>query len=992
METVEVITYGGGSYYRDIFQAVALLAGTGGISSLIRLALVLGLMMGILKAVFDFNVGKILRWFLIAYISYGILWVPKVQVHVTDVFDPSLTGADVANVPLGVGMTASLTSRVGHRVIELTETAFGDPEATQYSNTGMIYGAKVFERLRTARIADPRFEQNLHAFVRGCVYYDILDGHYSSGELARQNDLWTYITVTKGTNPGRSIEYFNPASREIVSCTVAAQRLNADWSATLSSSIRLFERRLRPELDESQVQAAFQNELGTLHPYMLGASRDATSTFQQVLMANAVRRGVTGFSAEAGGDAVAVMAETQAEVQTRNTQQLLGGVAEKAIVILKIVVDLLFIGMFPVLFPAFLLPGLGPRMIQGYLTGFLYLQLWGPMYVIVHKISMGTAATKSAAAAYIPDSAPGIKIANLEAIGSVNADIAGVAGVMTMMIPVLAGMLTKGAMAVGSQGEALLSQFRSGAEAAGAAATTGNFSFGNTAFENASWNNRSANRWVTSGEMDQGNFRTTDGNLNRTEYGANGTRTLTSSMSNTAWNARFSEGVSSALVEAAGMRREEAQALRRSVSEAQSRVASEGVERVNSWLQSDSKTRTMGSEERDAWGSTYQVMDQVSQNLQRTHGYSESTAKQAVARAAAEVFVEGSVGTPGQGVLGSGVRAGGRATAGVEASASRNTTETDQVQAARTALSSAGFTDRVDRTTANFASNTFSQTSTAQAMSSEKISDTFSSTRTILDAADQSETQARSYDQRADFTKTNSATIDQNLNNQFTEYAMQRLVGQRDAYGGVIDEERAAYIMSGRGSAAETAMVRELEQSFRQEEVMKIAAPEQVVQGREIGQTVRQMEPEPVRLLEPGGDGSSLRQGVTLAGLGQPGSGASEFAPGTTGWQAEREERAERAAEAQASRSARAGSDSGGGEPDVRSRVPGEGVANDTGEPVIRQVFNSALRDSIREDVREGGGVIDAHRPADTSLWNSRNVEDTQQEQGSARLGRRYGT
>ena len=71
---------------------------------------------------------------------------------------------------------------------------------------------------------------------------------------------------------------------------------------------------------------------------------------------------------------------------------------------------------------------------------------------------------------------------------------------------------------------------------------------------------------------------------------------------------------------------------------------------------------------------------------------------------------------------------------------------------------------------------------------------------------------------------------------------------------------------------------------------------------------------------------------------------------------------------------------------------PTGGVANDAGEPVLRPVFNSALRDSIREDVREGGGVIDAHRPADTSLWNSRNVEDTQQEQGSARLGRRYGT
>ena len=493
--------------------------------------------------------------------------------------------------------------------------------------------------------------------------------------------------------------------------------------------------------------------------------------------------------------------------------------------------------------------------------------------------------------------------------------------------------------------------------------------------------------------MDQGNFRTTDGNLNRTEYGANGTRTLTSSMSNTAWNARFSEGVSSALVEAAGMRREEAQALRRSVSEAQSRVASEGVERVNSWLQSDSKTRTMGSEERDTWGSTYQVMDQVSQNLQRTHGYSESTAKQAVARAAAEAFVEGSVGTPGQGVLGSGVRAGGRATVGVEASASRNTTETDQVQAARTALSSAGFTDRVDRTTANFASNTFSQTSTAQSMSSEKISDTFSSTRSIMDAADQSESQARSYDQRADFTKTNSATIDQNLNNQFTEYAMQRLVGQRDAYGGVIDEERAAYIMSGRGSAGETAMVRELEQSFRQEEVMKIAAPEQVVQGREIGQTVRQMEPEQVRLLEPGGDGSSLRQGGDLGGAGSTRIGNQRVRARHV-WMA--------------SRAGRAGG-TGGRSPDL-AQAPGGRATVVTASPTSvvvcqaeawpttpanrywRPVFNSALRDSIREDVREGGGVIDAHRPADTSLWNSRNVEDTQQEQGSARLGRRYGT
>ena len=34
-----------------------------------------------------------------AAVIFNLMWVPKAQVHITDRFDPSLTGADVANVP-----------------------------------------------------------------------------------------------------------------------------------------------------------------------------------------------------------------------------------------------------------------------------------------------------------------------------------------------------------------------------------------------------------------------------------------------------------------------------------------------------------------------------------------------------------------------------------------------------------------------------------------------------------------------------------------------------------------------------------------------------------------------------------------------------------------------------------------------------------------------------------------------------------------------------
>lgn len=101
-------------------------------------------------------------------VIYGVLWAPKVQVQVVDRFNPGLTGGAVANVPIGVGVVASMSSRVGGRTIDLMETAFSAPNDVRYSRAGMIYGAKLFERMRAFRITDPIFDANaeLHPGLR----------------------------------------------------------------------------------------------------------------------------------------------------------------------------------------------------------------------------------------------------------------------------------------------------------------------------------------------------------------------------------------------------------------------------------------------------------------------------------------------------------------------------------------------------------------------------------------------------------------------------------------------------------------------------------------------------------------------------------------------------------------------------------------------------------------------------------------------------------
>ncbi len=851
----EIIVFGGGAIYRDVFNGIALMAGSNGLSTLIRLTMLLGLVFMVMKMAFDLNTKAAAKWFLTSMVIFYILWVPKVQVHITDRFDPGLTGADVANVPVGLALVSSISTKVGARVTELSEQAFSQPNDVTYSKTGMIFGAKVFERLRTAQVSDPRFDGNLRSFVKSCIYFDILEGHYTAAELARQNDLWTYVTVTKGTNPGRSLEYVNPSgTSEIISCTVTAQRLNAEWATNLASSMSLFERRLRPELPESQLQSAFLQEMGALHPFMVGASRDAANTFQQVLMINAVRRGVPGFSAEAGNDAMNVFAETQAELHTRNQQRLMGGVAEKAVPLLKILTELLIIGVFPVLFPAMLLPNIGLRIVQGYFGGFLYLQLWGPMYVILHSIMMWRSSTDTMAATFIPGSSPGLKLANLEAIGGLNAEIAALAGYLALSIPVLASTLAfAGAKAVGMGGESLMASFRGGAEAAAGSATTGNISLGNTAFANHSFKNLSGLRQSTSADIDSGLVRYNDQGLNRIETNQDGTVTATKAgMSQMAVNVKHTEGISAAAVKAAGVRRQESTDLAHSLQEGRSHAQANSTEFVQQWMKGSTQTWMQGRDDRETWGAMEQMLDSEAQQLSKNFGIDARDAKAITASAALEAYGQAGASSGLLQQIGIDVKGGLRGTAGVSGQRSSTVSTSDAINAANTSMSSHSFTDRYDKAVASYAQESFARTESASTSQAAKSSDTFSSTRSITDTMSQSESVARTLEERADYTRSLGASAEISYANAFESYAINQLVGRRDADGAEITVDGARRILAGH-SRQDMDLVHEVTNSFHHDMATRIDTPELINQNQGLASNVDKAQPGGIRVLEDGG-------------------------------------------------------------------------------------------------------------------------------------------
>src|SRR3546814_2964666 len=95
-----------------------------------------------------------------------------------------------------------------------------------------------------------------------------------------------------------------------------------------------------------------------------------------------------GFAGASGTSSVDVFAQTRADIQTERTYASIAENAMKWVPILNVVLTVVFYAIFPVIFPLFLMPKTGPLALRGYVTGFFYLAVWVPLFVILHLILM----------------------------------------------------------------------------------------------------------------------------------------------------------------------------------------------------------------------------------------------------------------------------------------------------------------------------------------------------------------------------------------------------------------------------------------------------------------------------------------------------------------------------------------------------------------------------------------------------------------------------
>ena len=487
----ELFTLGGGTYLVDLLNAVAAITGGGAYIQLAQIAGVGGLAWVLFRTAFGGSWKDNAKWVLLFIAVWGAMIVPKATVRVVDRLDPALAPAVVANVPVGLALFASVTSQVGDGLTRLTEQAFTLPDDLQYRRHGLIFGARLAAKATRLEVTDAVFARNLRNYARQCVFHALLLGHVSADDLRESTDLWSLVTATgtpsAGASPARMVEFATRSGggtvdRAIVTCRDAAGQLNAQWTAEMNRAGTIFGRRIFPDArSDALARAELLAALPAAHGFLIGASRSAADIMRQQMVLNAVHDAGEQWAAEAGNAAaLRAYTEARAEAQTVSAYRAIGRQAETWVPLLKIVFECLYIGAFPMAVLLMLTPA-GTAIFRSYVTGLIWLQSWGPLYAILHRISMGEAAERMSAAAAMPGGDIGISLVAQAGIRAVASDVAVMSGYLSMSVPFLAAALAYGLSKATVLATSVLAVGQDAASSAAHEGATGNISLASTA-------------------------------------------------------------------------------------------------------------------------------------------------------------------------------------------------------------------------------------------------------------------------------------------------------------------------------------------------------------------------------------------------------------------------------------------------------------------------------------------------------------------------------
>ncbi|HAW3448828.1 TPA: conjugal transfer mating pair stabilization protein TraG [Escherichia coli] len=491
----EVYVIAGGEWLRNNLNAIAAFMGTRTWDSIEKIALTLSVLAVAVMWVQRHNVMDLLGWVAV-FVLISLLVNVRTSVQIIDNSD-LVQVHRVDNVPVGLAMPLSLTTRIGHAMVAGYEMVFAQPDSATYSKTGMLFGANLIVKSTDFLSRNPEIINLFQDYVQNCVLGDIYLNHkYTLEDLMASSDPYTIIFSQP--SPLRQVPNNNysflQSSEPFVSCKDASvglkDKLNFDTN-TGGKTWHYYVQQLfggRPDPD-----LLFRELLSDSYSYFYGASQSASQIMRKNVTINALKEGITSNAARNGDTASLVsLATTSSMEKQRLAHVSVGHVIMRNLPMVQTILTGITIGIFPLLVLAAAFNKMTLPVLKGYVFALMWLQTWPLLYAILN----------SAMTFYAKQNGAPVVLSEISQIQLKYSDLASTAGYLSAMIPPLSWMMVRG---LGAGFSSVYSHFASSsitptASAAGSV-VDGNYSYGNMQTNNVNGFSWSTNSTTSFGQM-----------------------------------------------------------------------------------------------------------------------------------------------------------------------------------------------------------------------------------------------------------------------------------------------------------------------------------------------------------------------------------------------------------------------------------------------------------------------------------------------------------
>ncbi|HHZ8309903.1 TPA: conjugal transfer mating-pair stabilization protein TraG [Klebsiella michiganensis] len=485
---LEIYTIAGGDWFRGNLNAIAAFMSTGTWSSIEKMCIAFSVLIVASSWVKKHNVMDLVGW-VFALTLVSMLVVIRKPVQIIDYSNVSQV-YQVDNVPIGLAIPASLTTRVGNALVQSYEMIFSLPDSVTYSKTGMLFGSNLIAKSTDFLSQNPEITTLFSDYVQNCVMGDIFLNHkYSFEELLNSSDPYTIIFSNPSPLRGvfdknNQFKTCQEASRDLKSAlALDSQTGGKTWNYYVR---QLFGGKPNPDLLFSQM-------IGDSYNFFYSSGQSAGQIIRQNVTMNALRSGIQSYAARSGDTASLVnIANTSSLEKQRLAQATMGHQALRSLPLMQTVVMGIMIGLFPIMVMAAMFNMMTMQVIKGYFYALMWLQSWPLLYAILN----------SAMAYYAKQNGVPVVLSELSQVQLKNSDIATTAGYISMMIPPLTWAMIK---SMGAGFSSAYSHFASSGlsstSQASSSVVDGNYSFSNMQTDNVSGNSWNTNSSTVFGQM-----------------------------------------------------------------------------------------------------------------------------------------------------------------------------------------------------------------------------------------------------------------------------------------------------------------------------------------------------------------------------------------------------------------------------------------------------------------------------------------------------------